>query len=1236
MQNRAAVPLLLIVLALAVLLIGAFGLGGAEPAALPSDPRDSAAGDAVAQAGDLAAAAAAAAPAAAPERAEVVDRTGATGVRGVVVDAKTGLPLAGVEVVAVKDQPALAPLVDRFRGMFREGMFVDTRAPRRELGRAVSDADGRFEITGLSPGRLVLDGRSDGWFVRTATPARVAMGEIVEGLELRASPGGRLRGVVLGADGAPSPGADVSVRPGLNAFLGQITDRQYRWLDTVTDDQGRFDIPGVPAGNGYTVAVTAPSIALEEVHGVAVQAGQVTALTVQAHQGAIVEGVVLDPDGAPLAGASVAMVYLDISRVLFSADGRAEPLQTDEEGRFRMEHVAAGRVAVVASADGAAPSNIVELAVVDGGVYDDVLLQLDTGVRVTGRVLDDRDEPVAGASVDVRPFERPNDSQFLKVMLKFRRVSATTDESGRFTVDGMTGERLVIEAGKPGYTTALASGVELDDPDLVVRLQRGATVRGRVAVGEGDDRRPITRFRIETRSREIPRDENGDVVAIDASADRRGWRRRGQGGPPWETGRRKRTRQMPEGTSMGDRTLDGNWREVKSADGSFELTGIPPGRVRLRLRADGFLPPASQTIDIAPGGVSDELLFVCGGGEEVSGMVVDESGAPVSDAQVTAYRAEPDEQRRGLRGLFQVDPEDFDFLALSTNQRAAVTNSRGAFTVPALAAGEYRFTARHPDLAKASTKDVLVQAGVDTPPVEIVIDAGGAVEGTVTGLGMRPLADALMVAVSVQAGSMRSSTTDARGYYRIDGLPPGQYAVFKSRLDERADNVPLELMSNMRLKTVTVRRGKTAQLDVHDEGEDGVRVYGVVRENGQPVARALITLLGSDRDGLLGMGVRANAADLQGAYELVGIAPGDYVMQVTRFQGRPVQTTFPIEVPEGLRDHRFDVELPTSSIAGVVVDTRGEPVPGVRVTLGSDESELSGESGLIGMIAQGGLGRARTDEDGAFELRSVAPGTYRLSAGARVGGGPRRAPREGEKTYGEGVLEDVVVDGSTALTGLVVTVPLAGSVTGIVVDGSNVPVANAEIAYTEDRRERGRRRSGNPLLDMIGTARPVRTDANGRFELRGLTPGSYSLRVESEALEAGKLDDVVVQEGLPTEVQLRVVRGATLRVRATNVDKQQIPLGNITLLDGRSKPVVSRLSTFTLMKRWMSNRDTVNDSGWYEFGSVPPDTYTAILREQGEEDIRIVRTIKDGETVEWDIDVALELEARDRARKDGR
>ena len=56
---------------------------------------------------------------------------------------------------------------------------------------------------------------------------------------------------------------------------------------------------------------------------------------------------------------------------------------------------------------------------------------------------------------------------------------------------------------------------------------------------------------------------------------------------------------------------------------------------------------------------------------------------------------------------------------------------------------------------------------------------------------------------------------------------------------------------------------------------------------------------------------------------MIGIKPGSYVMQVTRFQGQPVQTTFEIEVPEEVRDHAFDITLPTSSIVGRVLDTRG-------------------------------------------------------------------------------------------------------------------------------------------------------------------------------------------------------------------------------------------------------------------------------------------------------------------------
>ena len=73
------------------------------------------------------------------------------------------------------------------------------------------------------------------------------------------------------------------------------------------------------------------------------------------------------------------------------------------------------------------------------------------------------------------------------------------------------------------------------------------------------------------------------------------------------------------------------------------------------------------------------------------------------------------------------------------------------------------------------------------------------------------------------------------------------------------------------------------------------------------------------------------------------------------------------------------------------------------------------------------------------------------------------------------------------------------------------------------------------------------------------------------------------------------------------------------------KRQIERSSVF---RRLMGNKQEKKDTGWYELGNVPPDTYTVVITEKDRPEVRVSRTIRDGETVEWDVDLKAELEGR--------
>jgi RNA polymerase sigma-70 factor (ECF subfamily) len=173
---------------------------------------------------------------------------------------------------------------------------------------------------------------------RTAGAAQLKRNVTVEAgednvLDLSALEGATIRGRVVGAEG-----------PWLVTLLAGERER----ASTGSDEAGAFEFRNVPPGE-YRVAATqqAAGTTIEAVCTVARGADEVQ-VVVRAARG-VVTGLVLGPDEQPAAGA--ALFALPVERAAIQEPRSVDELmgflighaETDEAGRFRIEHVPAGK-----------------------------------------------------------------------------------------------------------------------------------------------------------------------------------------------------------------------------------------------------------------------------------------------------------------------------------------------------------------------------------------------------------------------------------------------------------------------------------------------------------------------------------------------------------------------------------------------------------------------------------------------------------------------------------------------------------------------------------------------------------------------------------------------------------------------------------------------------------------------------------------------------------------------------
>lgn len=226
------------------------------------------------------------------------------------------------------------------------GVRVTARGPGREV-EAVTDAEGRYALEGLEPGAYRVGAALPKHLSPAAEErdARVAARGCVE-LDFRTSVDGRVEGRVLDAEGRPVPSIRIDLAP-----PGQEDEPRPKHLWAYTDEDGRYELRGVPPGRyvlgfrldsgidglkhpyprTYYPGTQDPSAAavVELEEGEKLKGYDLKLPPPLAERA--VEGVVVWPDGSPVAGA-----YVSLGVDEYAFEVGLTNATTDAQGRFKL------------------------------------------------------------------------------------------------------------------------------------------------------------------------------------------------------------------------------------------------------------------------------------------------------------------------------------------------------------------------------------------------------------------------------------------------------------------------------------------------------------------------------------------------------------------------------------------------------------------------------------------------------------------------------------------------------------------------------------------------------------------------------------------------------------------------------------------------------------------------------------------------------------------------------------
>jgi len=793
-----------------------------------------------------------------------------------------------------------------------------------------------------------------------------------------------ITGTVIGPDGTPVANARVQ------AFLAETPLTTYQRLTAgtaraslataTTGDDGAFKLD-VSSGV-VDMTVDADGFVPVEMLVPADEQG----ISIPLKKAKVIEGVITGA-GKPLAGAQ-----------LLVSDGYLirEVGKSDANGKFRVADL----------------SEVGQMFAMHRDFAPAAKLDLEPGVAIRGKVVDEHDQPVANA----------------KVLSEL--VFVTTDAEGRFVIaHGRLGAGLHARSEQGIGGTTARSG------ENVIQLKPALKISGFV---RDEAKKPVAGMPVVA----LDRNEDNAGAVTDAKGafvlsvkPGKYWLST-YGGPFFETASMETTagttRDLPIKRLVGiDGTVrDDDGKPVVGASVSFtpvredELTalsmrvnrdGVPTdaaGRFRLRaaagtrgrLQAKKAAMPSADTdvVTVAAGGLHDVVLKLARG-IEVKGVVTDGHGHALGGVSIMqAEDAVLPFEREGrddwattaADGAFSVRlkegaavlvfakkgfidaTETIDVAPamrpLDVAMSAAATVRGVLLNKDGTPAAEYPIRSSDSEVFSRTNADGTFELDFPAPgdysirmpsrskkylvhapsnDVRIVLDEGLAIHGRVTDAATGAAVEQFSVAAERDDDTVGMGEPAGQpAEFVINGLEQGPVTVVVTAAHYLAARVEAEAGQAQPL-VVALNRGLTLRGRIHDP-------------SGQAIEGVSVSI---GRDSMFrsyGMETPASAAD--GTFELDGLAPDERVTLMYRKEGY-VERTDRVRVSK--ENKPIDVVLTHGlTIKGRVIDAAGKAVPDVTVIASS--------------AALGSSYRdAKTGADGAFELQGLVAGRYDFEVG---------------------------------------------------------------------------------------------------------------------------------------------------------------------------------------------------------------------------------------------------------------